>query len=415
MAHQPVDVAIVGAGAAGMALAVYVKRRRPEWRVVAIDGARTLGAKLLVTGGGRCNLTNRHVTEADFCGGSRATIRRVLKACSVDATLAFFREIGVETVEEEGGTLFPRSGRARTVLDALLREMARSGVEIVTGRRVVAIRRSREGFDITTTAGPVAARLVALTTGGQALPRSGSDGSGYRLAESLGHTILRPTPALVPLLLDGNLHIGLAGVTHEVELCLAAAGLKPARASGSLLWTHRGVSGPAVLDVSRHWLRAELEGRRPRLTASFLPGDDFASAERRFLDRAAAHPRATLVTTLSRLVPAALARALTDHLDLDASIRMARLGREDRRRLVRALLEWPLPVAGSLGYADAEVTAGGVALDEVEAGTLASKVCRGLFLAGEILDVDGRLGGFNLQWAWSSAFVAAAGLARTVR
>jgi predicted Rossmann fold flavoprotein len=293
--------------------------------------------------------------------------------------------------------------------------MAQRGVKTVTGRRVVGIQRAPRGFDLQTPAGVMSARRVALTTGGQALPRSGSDGAGYRLAQTLGHTIVAPTPALVPLCLDGDLHVALAGVGHDVELRLMADGQKPRRLTGSLLWTHRGVSGPVVLDISRHWLRAEVEGRQPRLTANFLPGDDFSSAERRLIELSAAHPRSTLLTALSRLIPAALARALADRLALDAALRMAQLSREDRRRLVRAVVEWPLPVKGSRGYAEAEVTAGGVALEEVDGGTLASRICPGLFLAGEILDVDGRLGGFNLQWAWSSAWVAARGLAETVR
>ncbi len=409
----PADVAIVGAGAAGMALAVFVKRRRPDWQVVAIEGARRPGAKLLVTGGGRCNLTNRQVAEADFSGGNRTFIRRVLRAYGVEPTLAFFREIGVEVEEEEDGKLFPRSGHARTVLDALLREMSGRGVEILTGRRVVGIRRAPQGFEIATLAGVMSARRVSLTTGGQALPRSGSDGAGYRLAEGLGHTIVAPTPALVPLCLDGDLHLALAGLSQVVELRLTAEGRKPCRITAPLLWTHRGVSGPAILDVSRHWLRAKVEGRQRRLTANFLPGDDFCSAERRLIDLSAAHPRAIVVTALSRLVPAALARVLVERLALDASTRMAQLGRDDRRRLVRALTEWQLPVKGDSGYAEAEVTAGGVALEDIQGGSLASRICPGLFFAGEILDVDGRLGGFNLQWAWSSAWVAAHGLAET--
>jgi predicted Rossmann fold flavoprotein len=410
---KAIDVAVVGAGAAGMALAIFTRKRRPDWRVVAIDGARTLGAKLLVTGGGRCNITNRQVAEADFCGGSRAIIRRVLRGHGIEPTLAFFRELGVEVVGEEGGKLFPRSGQARTVRDALLREMARQGVETVTGCRVLGMRRAAHGFHLLTPASDMAARRVALTTGGLALPRSGSDGAGYRLARALGHTIVTPTPALVPLTLDGSFHVALAGVSHDVELRLTAEGRKPHLVAGPLLFTHRGVSGPAVLDVSRHWLRAEVEGRQPRLLASFLPGHDFASAERRILELSAVHPRSTVVSTLARLVPTALARVLAGRVALGPTVRMAQLNRDDRRRLVHDLVECPLPVKGGGGYAEAEVTAGGVSLEEVEAGTLESRICPGLFFAGEILDVDGRLGGFNLQWAWSSAAAAGRGLAET--
>ncbi len=394
-----------------MALSVFVKRLRPDWRVLTVDGARTLGSKLLVTGGGRCNLTHREVSETDFEGGSRAIVRKVLRAHGVAATTAFFHDIGVDLEEEPGGKLFPRSGRARAVLDALVREMGRRGVETIPGQRVIEIRRLDHGFDLHTPAGAIRARRVALATGGQALPSSGSDGSGFRLAQGLGHTIVTPTPALVPLCLAGHEHERLAGVSVGVELTVLCDGQRARRVAGSLLFTHRGVSGPAVLDVSRHFLRAEVDGRRPRLRACFLPGGDFSSAERRLLALAAAHPRSSLTGALSQLVPAALARVLVETVGLDGARRMAQLGREDRRLLVASLVDWAVPVSGSCGYGQAEVTAGGVSLAEVDGGTLQSRLCPGLFFAGEVLDVDGRLGGFNLQWAWSSAWVAARGVA----
>jgi predicted Rossmann fold flavoprotein len=184
------------------------------------------------------------------------------------------------------------------------------------------------------------------------------------------------------------------------------------RIEGALLWTHFGISGPAALDMSRHWLRAELEEREARLTASFCPGVTFDDVDRRWTALAAERPKASVPSGLATLVPASVAAAVLRRLRIDASVTLAHFARNDRRRLAQALVAWPLPVAGSRGYNYAEVTAGGVPLTEIDPATMESRVCPGLFLVGEMLDVDGRIGGFNFQWAWSSAHVAAQALAR---
>ncbi len=403
-------VVIVGAGAAGLTTAIFVARRRPETTLAVLDGARRPGAKILVSGGGRCNVTNVRVTPADFCGGNPNTIRRVLQAFPVDQTVSFFREIGVSLHEEENGKLFPDSNDARTVLDALLAEARARGVRIVPSARVTDIVRDEAGFCLRVGDAVWTAPRVVLATGGLSLPRTGSDGSGYALARSLGHSIVPTTPALDPLVLEGDFHTPLAGIAHDVELAVAAEGSKPLRHAGALLWTHFGVSGSVVLDVSRHWHRATLENRRVTLTANLLPGHDFASVERLLLDLAKNQPRSFLHNALASLVPARLAAAIVARLHLNGQVPMAHLAKPDRRRLTHALHDWPLPVIAGRGYEHAEVTAGGVPLDEVDPVTLASRPCPGLYLVGELLDVDGRLGGFNFQWAWSSAHVAASAM-----
>ncbi len=383
----------------------------PRRSVLVLDGAPKLGAKILVSGGGRCNITNRVVTAGDFCGGSPNVIKRVLAAFPAARTVAFFREIGIALHEEQDGKLFPDTNRARTVLEALLSEAARLGVRILLRHRVTDLLRREHGFDVVAGTATLGARVVMLATGGQSFPKTGSDGSGYRLGERLGHSLVPPTPALVPLLLDGDFHAWLTGTSHPVELTVQADGWKPIRVRGMLLWTHFGVSGPAVLDVSRHWHRAKLEGRPVTVSASFLPGERPAGVEGRLLEMAAAHPKVQLHNCLGRLLPARVADALLDALGVSGSTQMAHLPKDVRRRLAQALLSWPLPVGGSRGFAHAEATAGGVPLDEVDPRSLASRQCPGLYLAGEILDVDGRIGGFNFQWAWSSAWVVASALA----
>jgi predicted Rossmann fold flavoprotein len=410
-------VAIVGAGAAGLATAIFTRRENPARSVVLIEGAKKPGAKILVSGGSRCNLTNTIVTEHDFWGGRSTVVRRVLRAFPVDETVAFFGGLGVHVHEEAGGKLFPDSNRARDVLDALLRETGRVGATLLSGLRVLEIAPAGSGFELTTTAGSIHARSVVLATGGQSLPKSGSDGTGFLLARRLGHTIVPPTPGLVPLVLEdpGNgipLHRVLAGVAQDVELTTWIDRAAVTRLEGALLWTHIGVSGPVAMNASRHWLRAQLEGRAISITINFFPGLSFEALDRRWTALSGERPATTLQHALATMVPASAAAALIAQLDLDGTRQLAHLTRDDRRRLVHALVAWPLAVAGTRGYNYAEVTAGGVALGEIDPSTMQSRVRAGLYLVGEILDVDGRIGGFNFQWAWSTARIAGAALGK---
>jgi len=408
-------IAVVGAGAAGLATAIFTARRGGG-PVVCFDGAARPGAKILVSGGSRCNVTNRVVSERDFNGAPPHLVRRVLRAFTVEETVAFFAGIGVALHEEEGGKLFPDANRSRVVLQALLDEAGRLGITLRAGERVTEIERVGGGFRLRTSKGTVDAGRVVLATGGLSLPKSGSDGRGLAMAEGLGHSVVPCTPALVPLVLDGDFHARLAGVAHEVELTVRA-GRGPeggravvARHRGSLLWTHFGVSGPVGLDASRHWLRAKLEGREVEARLSFLPGREFGDCEGELLALGVSSPRTTLGSALGRWLPAAVGAAVASGQGSEGATPLGRLGRRERRQLLGALLDWPLPVAGSRGYDYAEATAGGVPLDEVDTRTMASRRSPGLFLVGEMLDVDGRIGGFNFQWAWSTAWVAAGGL-----
>jgi len=384
--------------------------------VVLLDGASRLGAKILVSGGARCNVTNAVVTDADFWGGRRTVIRRVLRGFPVADTVAFFREIGVRLHEEPGGKLFPDSNRARDVLNALVSEATRAGVSIVAGARVADVTKRGGGFLLHTASGDISAVRVVLATGGRSLPKSGSDGAGYDMAKRLGHTVVPTTPGLVPLLLDSAgraMHRELSGVAHDAELTLWIDGAVDIRLSGSLLWTHFGISGPVTLDMSRHWLRAQLEQRRAELTVSLCPGRTFDDVERWWTARAGERPQTSVSKQLATLLPASVTGALLARAGgapIDFATTLAHLPRDDRRRLSHALVKWPLAVTGDRGYSYAEVTAGGVSLDEIDPATMRSRVCEGLSLVGEILDVDGRIGGFNFQWAWSSARVAASAL-----
>ena len=408
--NSMVDVAIVGGGAAGLATAIFAARRHPKLQIVLLDGAKKLGAKILISGGGSCNVTNDVVAAADFWGGSRHVIRRVLAAFTAKPTVDFFGEIGVTMHVEPGGKMFPNTNRARTVLDALLGESARCGVKSRTGHRVNGISQHDDCFKLVTSEGTICARRVVLATGGRSVPKTGSDGTGYEFARSLGHSLIRQTPALVPLILEGEFHNPLSGVAQDVEITVRVDRARPTRLRGAMLWTHFGVSGPVVLNASRHWHTARLAGRSASLSVNFLPDESLETAERRLIDLARTQPRVAVHNALGTLVPARVADAVVAELGIGAKLPIGQLARETRRKLVQALIDWPLPVRDSRGFQYAEVTAGGVQLDEIDPRTMESRKCPGLYLVGEILDVDGRIGGFNFQWAWSSAWVAAAAI-----
>lgn len=409
------DVVVVGGGAAGLATAVFAAAAAPGLRVICLDGARRVGAKILVSGGGRCNVTNRVVIERDFWGGSARSVRSVLRAFPAERAAAFFSGLGVSLHEEDDGKLFPDSNHARTVLDALLAEATRTGAEVRTDERVVAVEREGGGFVIRTSRDDeYFARAVVLATGGRSLPKSGSDGFGYSLARALGHGYVNTTPALVPLVLNGSSHAALSGVSHPATLTIRAEGAVEVRLGGPLLWTHFGVSGPVALNASRHWHRARLQGQRVEVLLNVCPGETFDRLEAWLLEKGATNPRAMVLSRLSTRLPNAVADAWLERAGVDAAVTLAHLTREDRRRLVHALLETPLEVRDSRGYNFAEVTAGGIPLDEIDPARMESRVCPRLYLVGEILDVDGRLGGFNFQWAWSSAWVAAQALGRAL-
>ncbi len=408
-------VAVVGAGAAGLMAAIAAARNGA--RVTILEGTDRPGTKILMSGGTRCNVTHDFVEAADYYGGSRNVVARLLREFSHEDAARFFREeLGVELKREDTGKLFPASDDAQTVLDALLDRARALGVALLIGRKVEAIVPAAEGaagprFTIRTTAGVTEADRVILATGGLSFPRTGSDGSGYALAGALGHTIVTTTPALTPIVArGGGMHERLRGVTLPVELTVRVDGKRAWRGAGSFLFTHFGYSGPVVLDASRFVARAT---GAVAVVASFLPGETEESVDRALLDTSEHGSRHTALGWLrERGLPERLARELLAAAGAAPEVTLARLTREERRALARAVAAYVLPVLEVMGYKKAEVTAGGVALDEVDPRTLESRLTPGLYFVGEILDVDGRLGGYNFQWAWSTGWVAGRAAAR---
>lgn len=411
------DIAIIGAGAAGLMAAIFAGRNAPPGaKIVLLDGAKKIGAKILIAGGGRCNVTHDIVNTADYFGGtSNNTVKKILKSFSVKETTSFFNELGVELKREDTGKLFPTTDSSRTVLDALLKALHHAGVELRKESRVLKIQRDEsQRFVIQIDhATPLLADRVILATGGKALPSSGSDGFGYNLAKHLDHTITETWPALVPLVLqDNNWLTTLSGITLDVELTLSGkTGKALYKQAGPMLLAHFGVTGPAAMDMSRH-LRDYPDHAPRKLTANLCPDLSFEELDQTFLDLAKKHPTRSVSVMLKRRFPERFAEALLDRfLGIDFDLPLAHLNKDDRKAICHALTALPLPVVGDRGYKFAEVTAGGVPMTELQTATMASKRCDGLYLCGEILDVDGRIGGYNFQWAWCTGRLAGLAIA----
>lgn len=386
---------MIGAGAAGLmtALAALDAKDGPRASVVLFDSRPKIGAKILISGGTRCNVTNRKVTAEDYHGGPRHFIRHVFEAFTPSETIRFFEGIGVELVLEPTGKYFPATHSGKTVLEALIRECEKRGAQFMTGVKIVDVQstaRSRSAAPghrfalLTGTGQTVHSQAVVLCTGGLSLPQTGSDGTGLGIAEKLGHAVLRTAPALTPLLSDDKDWAGLSGLTLEdVRLDFYERGKKKASSRGGFLFTHFGFSGPAALDISRHVALAKKENN-PQIVANFSPADDGAAGSR-------GH---------APWLPKRFFETLRKKCAADLSKRISR---------------YPLEVTGVYGYKKAEVTAGGVDLKEVNVATMESKKLKGLYFAGEILDVDGRIGGFNFQWSWSTGSLAGKAAAKSLQ
>ena len=405
---EQADLVVVGAGAAGLFAAIHAGRAGA--RVIALDGARVIGAKILVAGGGRCNVTHHAVDEKAYAGSTPGAIRTVLRKFTVEDTVRFFEAYGVELKREDTGKLFPTTDDAHTILNALLQAARDAGVDLRFPRRVTRLGRAPGdsnggGFIVAGDWGEIHAPRVVLSTGGKALPKSGSDGGGYDFARALGHTVSdRVYPALVPLILPGTHPLrALSGLTLQATLVLRGGTGKVMREfTNSLLCTHFGLSGPCALDISRYWRDAVCDDSLAGLFANFIPNEREDTLDAKLL----ASKAANAVAFLRDFVPERLARTLCEVARVDPASSLRQLTREQRKALVRAACALPLSVEGDRGFTYAEVTMGGVPLSEVKLDTMESRVCPGLHLAGEILDVDGRIGGFNFQWAWATGFLA---------
>ena len=398
-------VAIIGAGAAGLCAAIHAGRAGAT--TVLFERTADGGRKILISGGGRCNVLpgtfrpERYVTDS-----SPNALKRMLRAWPLAEQVAFFEtDLGIALKHEpEFDKLFPVADKARVVRDRLVEAVRSAGAEVRFGARVVGLTREADQW-LVDVEGVGADRFdaVVIATGGLSVPATGSDGDGLRWAERSGHALTPTYPALTPLLSDPPVHADLAGVTLDVHL--RSDGAAGVDLDGSFLFTHRGYSGPAVLNASH------AATRRPADHETILVRWGADDADQ--WDRDLMEGSGQLGTLLAERLPTRLARALADEAGVPWDTSRARIRREDRQRLVELLTRYPLPWTGDEGYRKAEVTGGGVRLGQVDTRTLESRVSPGLYLCGEVLDAFGPIGGHNFLWAWATGRTAGEAAARS--
>ena len=397
------DCIIIGAGAAGLAAAAALSRAGVH--VTLCERLDRVGKKLLATGNGRCNLSNADL-RADFYGEAAPFVSSVYSTTPPAEAAAFFDDLGLLTASEDG-RIYPRTMAAASVLDVLRAACNPDYVTTLTGCRIVSVNPSRRGgWSVQTEDGQgLFAPAVLCAMGGSAAPQFGTDGSGYAMLNDLGHTIAKPLPALVQLKCSHPALRSLKGLRTHCCVTLYIDKKETAREDGELLFADYGVSGVCIFQLSRIAARAIDARRDVRLRVNLLP--EIGGMHDFLTNRIAAHPEANAIALLTGALPRMLAQAAVKEANLPAD--MPASGFTDRQiaALASAISAFELPVTGTQGFANAQVTRGGVALDEVDPTTMASRLFDGLYIAGELLDVDGPCGGYNLHFAFASALTAA--------
>jgi predicted Rossmann fold flavoprotein len=393
------DVVVLGAGAAGLFCAGIAGQR--GLKVLLIDHADKVAEKIRISGGGRCNFSNRDTTPAQFLSANPDYCRSALARYTTADFLDLVRRHGIAFHEKHKGQLFCDDS-SEQIIAMLLAECDSGAVQRWQPCAVAALRASDAGFEIDTDRGTVQASQLVVATGGLSIPKIGATDFGYRLARQFGHKIVEPRPALVPLSFDTETwapFVPLAGASLAVDIATGSARRKTSFRE-DLLFTHRGLSGPAVLQISSYWQPGEA------LTIDLLPGADAAQ----WLREAKQQSKRQLGNALAGLLPQRLADAWLTRLGMDAAKPMPELRDRDLQRLAESLSHWTLTPSGTEGFRKAEVTAGGVDTRELDSRSMASKRQPGLHFIGEVVDVTGWLGGYNFQWAWASAAACARSL-----
>jgi predicted Rossmann fold flavoprotein len=384
------DVVIVGGGAAGLMCAIEAGKRGR--RVLVIERSGQIGKKILISGGGRCNFTNLHVTPGNFLSTNPHFCKSALARYRPADFIALVERHGIAYHEKERGQLFCDLS-AKPIVTMLADECRRAGVRIDVNSLVTSVQRDGDGFTIAGSAGPISAASLVIASGGLSIPKMGATNFGYELAKRFGHRIVPTRPALVPLTFSADdlaRYQDLTGIGLPVE-----ASCNGQSFSAPMLFTHRGISGPAILQISSYWKAGE------ELRINFSPTVDAAEW---LLERQRGRPAAELKTVLGEAFPKRLAERLSEVRFESRPLRQYRA--VELRPVAAQLQNWAFHPIGTEGYRTAEVTAGGVNTDELSSTTMESKKVLGLYVIGEVVDVTGHLGGFNFQWAWASGHAA---------
>ena len=384
------DVVIIGGGAAGLMCAIEAGKRGR--RVLIIERSGQIGKKILISGGGRCNFTNLHVTADNFLSANPHFCKSALARYSPADFIAMVERHGIAYHEKERGQLFCDLS-AKLIVTMLADECRQAGARIEVNSAVTSVQREGEGFTLETGGGSTHAESLVIASGGLSIPKMGATNFGYELAKRFGHAIVPTRPALVPLTFSADdlaRYKDLSGIGLPVE-----ASCNGQSFSAPMLFTHRGLSGPAILQISSYWRHGQ------ELRINLLPGMDAAEW---LLERQQSRAGAELKSVLGERFPKRLAQRLSEIRSASRPLRQYRLA--ELRHVAAQLQSWAFHPVGTEGYRTAEVTAGGVNTDELSSTTMESKKTPGLYIIGEVVDVTGHLGGFNFQWAWASGHAA---------
>jgi predicted Rossmann fold flavoprotein len=390
------DVIILGAGAAGLMCAAVAGQR--GHRALLLEQARHPGEKIRISGGGRCNFTNLHTSPANFLSANPRFCHSALSGYTQRDFIALVESYGIAYHEKTRGQLFC-DGSSRQIIDMLLEECRKVHAQLRLGVRISAVSASESGFVVVTDQGEFRARSLVVATGGPSIPKMGSSGFGYKIAEQFGLRIVPPRPALVPLMFDAALLAqfkDLSAVSVDAVVNCAKVHFDEA-----LLFTHRGLSGPAILQISSYWRDGD------DLVIDMAPGNDILAGLKRSRRD---HPRQEIATALSDFLPKRLASIIAD--TIGGPERLADFSDKLLINVAAAVKQWRVRPNGTEGYRTAEVTLGGVDTSELSSKTFEARSIPGLYFIGEVVDVTGHLGGFNFQWAWSSGYAAGRHIAR---
>jgi predicted Rossmann fold flavoprotein len=388
------DVIIIGAGAAGLMCAATAGYRGRD--VLVLDNAKQAGKKILISGGGRCNFTNQKVEPHQFICGNPHFVKSALARYRSSDFIELVERHGIEYHEREHGQLFCNDS-AKEIVTMLMTECEWAGVKVKLRTEMLSVTKTDTGFNLTTSNGDFSCESLVIATGGLSMPKLGATPYGYKLAEQFGLTVLSTSAGLVPFTWHAEQKVRfepLSGIAVPTTITAQDG----TQFSEALLFTHRGLSGPAVLQISNYWQPGEA------ISINLLPGENALDKIEFALKH---HPKQSLRNTLSQWLPKRLVETLFDESQLDKALNQ--LGHGEREKLANDLNDWSITMNGTEGYRTAEVTLGGVDTNELSSKTMQANKVPGLYFIGEVMDVSGWLGGFNFQWSWSSG--VAAGLA----
>ena len=394
-------VLIIGGGASGM-MAALTAAEDPANRVTLLERQSRVGRKLLATGNGRCNLSNIHASEPHYHGYDPGFVRHALNRFSVDETLAFFRKLGLLTVTEDSGKVYPFSDQANSVVDILRFALDQRGVDLQCGCEVLSIGKKARGYNVKTADEAFYCDKLIIACGGSAGAKLGGTDWGYKLLGSMGHTTTALRPSLVQIKTDASVTRSLKGVRADAGITLKHNGQVVAHNSGEVQFTDFGISGPAIFELSRY---VESDGDQLLLLDLMQPWEENCIAAM-LLDKQRQFPTLASEEMLTGALHNRLGKVILKMTGLELPQTLADVSEAQIRRIARTIKFFPMTVAGVMGLEMAQVTAGGILTSEFRPDTLESRICPGLYATGEVLDIDGDCGGYNLQWAWSSGRLA---------